>query len=81
MDMKNLERLLFIAGLVLAAYAAFTLVTGITSGVLCYQRTCAHRGNLNENFTGLAFLYAVLFIFGLASAWRSGKNLKKVNET
>jgi|GEM_PF-2942389 len=76
--MATLEKIILVGSLALAAYAAYTLVAGLSNGVLCYQSWCAHQGNPKEKFGGLAFLYALITMFALASAWRSYGNLKTI---
>jgi len=77
-EMKSFEKLVLVASLVLAAYAAYSLVAGLFSGTLCYQSRCAHRGYPGEGFLGYAFLYGMAVAFGLVSAWRSRKNIQTV---
>jgi hypothetical protein len=79
--MKTLERIILAGSLALAAYAAYTLFIGLSEGVLCYQSTCAHRGHVRENFWGYIFLYALMTVFGLVSAWRSNRNLRTYSIT
>ena len=74
--MKSFEKLVLVASLVLAAYAAYTLVAGLFSGTLCYQSRCAHRGYSGEGFLGYASVYGLAVAFGLVSAWRSRKNVR-----
>ena len=76
--MKSFEKLVLVASLLLAAYAAYTLVAGLFSGALCYQSRCAHRAHPRESFLGYAFMYGLAVAFGLVSAWRSGKNIRTV---
>jgi hypothetical protein len=74
--MKSFEKLILIASLALSVYAAYTLVAGLYSGSLCYQSRCAHRGTPGESFVGYAATYCITAAFGLASAWRSYKNVR-----
>ena len=76
--MKTLEKVILGGSLTLSAYAIYTLVIGLFEGVLCYQSRCAHHGNPGENFGGFVFVYVLVAVFGLVSAWRSNKNLKTV---
>jgi hypothetical protein len=76
--MKSFEKLVLAVSLVLAAYAAYTLVAGLLSGTLCYQSRCAHRGHPGESFLGYALMYGLAVAFGLVSAWRSGKNFRSI---
>jgi hypothetical protein len=76
--MRSLEKFLLVASLGLAAYGAFMLFGGLLSGTLCYQTSCAHRDNPAERFYEYAVVYGGLIAFGLASAWRSLKNLRTV---
>jgi hypothetical protein len=76
--MKSFDKLVLVASLLLAAYAAYTLAAGLFSGTLCYQFRCAHRGHPGESFLGYAFMYGLAVAFGLVSAWRSRKNFRTV---
>lgn len=76
--MKSFEKLLLVASLALAAYAAYTLIAGLFSGTLCYQSRCAHRGHPGESFLGYASMYGLAVAFGLVSAWRSNKSIRTV---
>lgn len=76
--MATFEKLLFVVSLSLAGYAAYTLAIGFYSGVLCYQSWCAHSDNPKEKFSSLAVVYALITLAGLASGWRSYRNLKAV---
>ncbi len=77
--MKSLEKLLLVASLALAAYAAFTLVAGLFFGTLCYQSNCVQRGESGEGFLAYASVYGLVVAFGVVSAWRSYKNLRTVH--
>ena len=74
-EVRSFEKLILVVSLVLAVYAAYTGVTGLFSGTLCYQSPCAHRGNPSENRFGHVSMYGLGVAFGLVSAWRSYKNI------
>jgi hypothetical protein len=76
--MKSFEKLVLAASLMLATYAAYTLVAGLFSGTLCYQSRCAHRDYPGESFLGYALMYGLAVALGLVPAWRSGKNIRTV---
>jgi hypothetical protein len=76
--MKTLEMLLFVASLTLAGWAAYTLAIGLVEGVLCFKSRCTSLGDVAGQFGGYAFVYGNFVAFGLASAWRSYRNLGKV---
>lgn len=76
--MATLAKVLLVVSLALAAYAAYTLIVGLYNGVLCYQSWCAHQGNPKEKFGSFVVIYALITAFGLASAWRSYRNLKTI---
>jgi len=76
--LKTFEKVLLLASLGLAAWGAYALILGFWSGVLCYQSHCAYRGSSSGGFVGYALVYFGMLAFGLASAWRSHRNLKTV---
>jgi hypothetical protein len=74
--MQTFEKILFLGSLVFATVAAYTVAIGFYEGVLCYQSHCARRGAPDQRFLAYIFLYSGFVALGLASAWRSYKNIK-----
>jgi hypothetical protein len=74
--MHTLEKLLLLASIAFAGFAAYAAINGLHEGVVCYQSRCAHKDTPGDPFFAYFLLYCGLVLLGLASAWRSYKNLK-----
>jgi len=74
--MHTLEKLLLFASLVFAGFSAYTAVNGIHEGVVCYQSHCVHKDAPSDPFWTYILMYCGFVLLGLASTWRSYKNIE-----
>ena len=66
--MNALRRLALTAPLLIAGYAAFRILQGFMTGVICVGTFCARLGVRHEGFIPLAVLHLVILTIALAVA-------------